>query len=257
MSKVKFPSSPPVSILTPVFNAARFLTATIDSVCAQTYPHWTLYLILDPLSGDESGLIAHAYARRDPRIRVLTAASPGVSAARNCGLENAEDDYIAFLDSDDVWLPEKLARQVRVLEGAAGGFCSTSFRRIDTGGVRVGRVLSVPPRISYQRLLQQNCILCSSVMLNRRRVGKVRFPEMGCEDFALWLSLLQGGSSCIGLQQDLVRYRIVLGSRGSDKWRSLRETWIIYRQREKLNRLRASATLGIFVVRGLARHWRF
>jgi teichuronic acid biosynthesis glycosyltransferase TuaG len=257
MAKRISPSFPHVSILTPVFNAERFLAQTVQSVVRQTHPRWTLQLLIDPQCTDGSEALARKFAKSDSRIQVIQAPRSGVSEVRNCGLELARGPFVAFLDSDDLWLPHKLERQLRFLTQTGSGICSTGFRRISESGNRVGRFITVPERMTYRRLLQQNCILCSSVLLDLRKFKCVRFPVTGCEDFALWLSLLRPAATTLGLREDLVRYRIVKGSRGSGKWRSLRETWQIFRVQEKLNGWRAVGLMGLFVARGIGKYARF
>ena len=246
-----------VTIVMPLYNCAEYLSATVQSVIAQTNGHWRLNMVVDPKSADDSARMAEAWAAQDSRIQVLYAQAKGVAAARNFGIQNAVGPYLAFLDADDVWLPCKLSEQLRAMHGAAAGFSCTRFRRVDRPGLKCGRLIGLPTRIRYRRLLQQNCILTSTVMIDQRVHPVIQFQDVGCEDFDLWLRLLRGGRECLGIQQDLVRYRIVPGSRGSSKWRSLRETWQIYRQSVGLGRFLASSIMMPFLARNLLKYSRF
>lgn len=254
---MSLPKSPRVSIITPVCNSARFLGATIESVCAQDLRDWELLCVIDPASNDRSEAIALDFAKRDRRVRVLKSESFGVAAARNLGLDSACGTYLAFLDSDDLWLPKKLSIQLEQTEAQCAVFSCTAFRRVNVTVSRIGRKIEVPTKITYARLLEQNCILASSVLLKREFAGAHRFADVGCEDFAMWLKLLKSGASCFGLAQDLVRYRIVPGSYGASKWRSLRATWSIYRTQEQLGLRRAFVILFMFILRGCEKYSRF
>lgn len=246
-----------VTIVMPIYNSAEYLAAAVQSVIAQTNGYWRLNMVVDPKSSDDSARMAEAWAAQDPRIQVLYAPAKGVAAARNCGIENAVGRFLAFLDADDVWMPCKLSEQLRAMQSDSAGFSCTRFRRVDRLGMKRGRLIGLPTRIRYRRLLQQNCILTSSVMVDRKTHPVIQFYEVGCEDFDLWLRLLQGGHECLGIQQDLVRYRIVPGSRGSSKWRSLRETWQIFRRSVGLGRILASSIMMPFIARNLLKYSRF
>ncbi len=250
-------ASPLVSIITPVCNSERFFGATIESVLAQNFSAWEMLCVIDPSSTDQSESIAREVALKDPRVRVLKSAGFGVAAARNSGMHLAKGEYVAFVDSDDLWLPEKLEYQLRQTQASGATFSCTAFRRIDVAGLRLGRKIKVPESISYRRLLEQNCILASSVLLERKFVGNADFPDVGCEDFAFWLKLLKPGINCLGLPKDMVRYRIVPGSYGSSKWRSLASTWRIYRDQEKLGPLKSLSLLVRFVIRAMDKYSRF
>lgn len=227
------------------------------SVLAQSYPHWEALLILDPLSSDRSSTLAEEFARADPRVQVLRAEQPGVSSARNLGLDLAAGEFIAFLDSDDVWLPSKLETQLKFMVTPKQAWTCTAFRRINEQGSRLGRVIQVPARVNRLRLLQQNSILCSSVVLRRSSVGGIRFSPVGCEDFAFWLQLLRRETYCYGVSAPLVRYRVVNGSRGANRWRTLCESWRIYRDQEKLGFNLSLIALSLLIARGVLKHSRF
>jgi teichuronic acid biosynthesis glycosyltransferase TuaG len=249
-----------VSVIMPTYNSARFLPQAVASVRAQTFGHWELLISVDPKSSDDTAAIAENLAAGDRRVRVFYPKGPGVAAARNAGLENARGRYLAFLDSDDLWLPCKLSQQLRRMRESDSGFSCTRYRRFagsNLDGGREGHLIVLPDQITYQRLLQQNCILLSSVILDRHAHPEVAFRDVGCEDFDLWLRLLRPGGWCLGVQQDLLRYRIVRGSRGSNKWQSLRETWEVFRHSAGLSAVRSSAIMMPFLARNLVKYARF
>jgi teichuronic acid biosynthesis glycosyltransferase TuaG len=250
-------TNPTVSILIPAYNCERFLEATIDSVLAQSFRDWEMILSVDPGSTEATRSLVEKLARKDSRIRWSISSAKGVSANRNHAMDLAQGEYFAFLDADDVWDPRKLEIQLVRMKDHRAGFSCTTFRRLDESSARKGRKISPPRRITYRRLLQQNCILCSSVMVSRDLVGDLRFQELGCEDFDFWLRLLRkSGTPCLGCREDLVYYRIVSGSRGASKWRSLKETWGVWR-RQSLSLPSRFGLLGIFTFRSLAKYSRF
>ncbi|MGL5077637.1 MAG: glycosyltransferase family 2 protein, partial [Waterburya sp.] len=104
-----------VSVIVPVYNVEDYIAQTINSVLNQTYPHFEL-LIIDDASPDRSLEICQQF--RDPRIKIISQKNRGLAGARNTGIRHAQGDYLAFLDSDDLWLPEKLAQHIQHLESA-------------------------------------------------------------------------------------------------------------------------------------------
>jgi teichuronic acid biosynthesis glycosyltransferase TuaG len=246
-----------ISCIIPAFNCAADLPSAVNSVFHQIYQDWELWICVDPGSTDSTLWTARKLALEDPRVKVLQPDQRGVAAARNAGLQTATAPFVAFLDADDIWLPSKLEEQLNFMITAGHAFSCTQFRRFDGRLGVTGRVISPPEKMSRFRLLQQNSILCSSVMLDLRAFkNPVRFDEKGCEDFALWLKLLREVGFCHGLQKDLVRYRISAGSRGASKWRSLKETWAVYRD-DGLSAAARAAVMLPFILRGFAKYSRF
>lgn len=238
-----------VSVVMPVHNAAEFLPATLAALKSQTHTNWELLAALDADCSDDSEKILRQWA--DPRLRIMRADRPGPAAARNAGLAAARGDWIAFLDADDLWMPTKLTWQL----AARAPFVATAFRRMDQAGVRTGRILRPPVQITYRRLLGQNSLCCSSVMVSRSSLGEVRFRDVGCEDYRFWLDILRPGVVGRGLSEPLVHYRIVRNSRGSRKWNTARESWEILA--EELGQSRAAAHWPGFLARAVLKHSRF
>ncbi|MFD2370799.1 glycosyltransferase family 2 protein [Brevibacillus sp. GCM10020057] len=233
-------SHPLVSVITPAYNAARFIRATIESVKSQTYPHWELILI-DDCSRDETvDLIRQEFG--DPRIRLIElTCNSGAAVARNTGIQAARGKYIAFLDSDDLWLPEKLERQVAFMQERDIAFSFTQYRIIGENGPGARHVVPIPEQIDYTGLLKNTIIGCLTVMLDREKLGTVQMPNLRTrQDTALWLQILRQGHTAYGLQEVLAEYRKVDGSISSNKWKAAHQTWRLYRDIEGLNIARAS-----------------
>jgi glycosyltransferase involved in cell wall biosynthesis len=186
-------TSPSVSVIIPAYNQAEYLSATLDSVAEQTYPGPVEVIVVDDESPDDSAAIAEAH---DLKPTVIRQRNTGVAGARNRGIEAASGTYIAFLDSDDRWLPEKLERQIAELEDLATPALSfTRYRRVHVDGSTPREPLhpSESLRESKRHLLFQNFIGCSTVVVHRDCLDDTDlFPtdpvlQRGGQDYALWL----------------------------------------------------------------------
>jgi len=224
-----------VSIVTPTHNAERFIRETIRSVQAQDHDNWEM-LVVDDASSDCTRDIVRDLAALDSRIR-LTARTykAGPGSARNTGFAQARGRYIAFLDSDDLWLPQKLSIQLAFMQEHNAGFVYSDYGLINENGDQIGNVIRAPPTLDYQALLRNPIIGCLTVVVDRDKIG---LPEMLLlplhEDFAMWCSILKRGGIACGIQQELARHRILARSRSENKLRCALHMWKVYRQVEKL-----------------------
>ena len=244
-----------VSIVIPVFDAESFLSQTLLSVVNQSYKNWEALAVVDVKTKDNSVNILKKFSIADMRIKFFEPSLSGASACRNFAIPRARGRWLCFLDADDYWLEHKLEYQLQNMIDAKAGFSTTGFRRIDQSNKRVGRLMSSPQNITYKKLLGQNSICISSVMMDRRSVGNIDFEDIGCEDYALWLKLTASGVKGVGFREDLVRYRIVSGSRGSSRIKTAQESWYLIRR--DLNILSASFKFAEFLARGIIKHSRF
>lgn len=227
---------PSVSVIIPAYNAARFIAQTLDSVIAQTYPHWQILLILDIKSSDTTEEIVREYAERDARIHLIQSpAAKGVTANRNIGLDMVKNDFIAFLDADDQWMPEKLQNQIALMAEKNCPFSYTGQENIDMEATQVLLRIRGAQKTSYTDLLANNRMACSSVMVRRDFIGNFRFEENLAEDMVLWLKLLKRIPYACGIAEPLLRYRVVMDSRSANKIDLAKNRWFIYRHIEKLN----------------------
>ncbi|MFJ9498966.1 glycosyltransferase family 2 protein [Brevibacillus centrosporus] len=233
-------TQPLVSVITPTYNAAKFIKATIDSVKGQTYPHWEMILIDDASSDNTIAVIQDEL--NDPRIRLIALEQNGGAAvARNTGISSANGKYLAFLDSDDLWLPQKLATQVAFMQERDIAFSFTQYRIIAENGTETGVAVPIPKQIDYQGLLKNTIIGCLTVMLDREKLGTVQMPNIRTrQDTAMWLQILKQGQIAYGISEELSLYRKVGGSISSNKWKAARHTWRLYRDIEKLGLVHAA-----------------
>lgn len=230
---------PLVSIITPVYNAVSFINETIATVLAQTYSNWEL-IIIDDASTDQSLARLRAWAKDEPRIRLLQQSiNKGVASARNLALKSAKGKYVAFLDSDDCWDPDKLTIQVDFMEGQNLAICHTAYRKIDSSGNVIAAKIKVDDKVNYYQLLKHNQIGFLTAMYNRALIGEVYFKPIGHEDFAFWLAILKKGYLSYGINSVLASYRIHANSISHHKLKAASFTWNIYRQVERLSLLQS------------------
>jgi len=246
-----------VSIVTPAYRAAAFIAETIGSVLAQTYSHLEL-LVVDDCSPDDTAAVVQAAASRDSRIRLLPQPrNAGPAAARNRALAEARGRWIAFLDSDDLWLPRKLELQLPFHRAQGAKISCTDFCRIDDHGARTGHRIVAPTRLDYRQLLCNTGIPTSTVLVDRALTGDFRMKDTRCDDYACWLDLLRPGGIAVGLNEDLMRYRVLQSSWSRDKVRYSRHVWRTYRDVEGLGLLQSSWSFAHYAVRGVLKYARF
>ena len=251
------PADPPaVSIVTPVWNAAATLAEAVASAQAQTRPDWEM-LIVDDGSTDGSRALAEALAAGDGRIRALGWSDRrGAAAARNAGIRAARGRVIAFLDADDRWRADKLARQLGYMAATGAPFTFASVRRIDEAGRPLG-VLAAPARVDYAGLLRGNVIPCQTAAYDREHYGTVEMPDLPRrQDYGLWLMLLARGGEAHGLPEPLADWRMRRGSLSANKLVAAGGTWRVYREVAGLSRPRAAGLLASNLARAALKRLR-
>lgn len=220
----------------PAYNCEKFIAKSIESVQHQTYPDWEL-LIVDDRSTDGTAALVAGYAARDPRVRLLSQKeNGGAAAARNRAIDEAKGEYLAFLDSDDIWYPEKLEKQLAFMREKGCNFSCTAYHRVDEAGVVVGRPVRPFARAGYKKCLYYgNCLGNSTVMYRIGSFGKPHVPPIRKRnDFALWLQILRHEPYVYGLDEPLAGYRIRKNSLSSAKMGLVKYQWQLYRDIEKL-----------------------
>jgi glycosyltransferase involved in cell wall biosynthesis len=223
-----------VSVIMPAHNSQALLEESARSVIAQTYPDWEL-LIVDDASTDGTLKTARELALADPRIRIVPLTrNVGVAAARNRGIAAARGQYIAFLDSDDLWLSHKLKTQIEFMRKSGAAFSFAEYRRFNGNGM-LSKPIKVPSRTGYEKLLRGNLIGCLTVVIDRFTIGEVSMPSIKHEDYVTWLGILKQGHVAWGIHEDLARYRLTSTSVSADKKRAAGWTWNIYRRIEGLS----------------------
>lgn len=237
--KINMADNDLVSIITPAFCAESIIKETIESVTSQTYLNWEM-LVADDCSPDGTASVVSAAALLDPRIRLIRCTvNGGPAAARNAALAEARGRWIAFLDSDDLWLPTKLEETICYAVKNRSVLTFTGFRRISFDGSKVGRYIFVPRSLSYEQLLGNTAIATSTVLVDRHLVGDFAMEKVYYDDFVCWLRILKTGVTAHGLDKDLMRYRVLANSVSRNKYRSAVEVWKTYRITERLGIVRS------------------
>lgn len=227
-----------VSIITPVYKCENYISETIKSVQSQTYTNWEMILV-DDCTPDNSPQIINKYAAKDSRIRYIKQSRNGGAAlARNSGLHNATGRYIAYLDADDIWLPQKLERQLDFMEKNDVQFTCCDYEKIEADGTPLNKVVHMPKTITYKQLLSNTIIQTVGVVVDLNKVDKglLVMPNVRRgQDSATWLQLLRNGVKFKGQNEVLAQYRRVPQSLSSNKFSAIKRTWYLYRGVEHLS----------------------
>jgi len=245
--------APSVSIITPCYNAAHTLPGSVESILSQVYTDWEL-LLVDDCSTDGTADVIREFRARDPRIRCLNLPRNGGAAkARNLGIEHARGRYIAFLDADDLWRPEKLERQIGLMRTHQWPISFTAYQKVRADGSPLS-IIGVPEKVDYRGLLKTNYIGCSTAVYDSRKLGKVLMPDIRKrQDFGLWLRLLKQTSHAYGINEPYTLYRVQGDSLSANKSRTVGYNWHLYRKVEQLPLLQSLYYFFQYASRGLLR----
>lgn len=219
-----------VSVITPLYNMARFIADTIRSVQAQTYENWEM-IIIDDGSTDSSVDIVRDFMEQDSRIKLHSLKNNfGMSYARNAGIEEAQGAYIAFLDADDIWMPEKLETQVKFMKDNNLPFTFSSYYLIDSCDNIIGEFAS-RDNVTYKDLLKTCSIGILTAIYDARVLGKRCFTGLSMrEDYVLWLEIAKEVKSLRRAPGILAKYRIRGRAVSSNKLRAAGRQWCVYRK---------------------------
>ena len=223
-------STPRVSVIMPAYRCAGTISESIRSVQAQTLFDWEL-LIVDDGNRDDTPAVIDSFAKADPRIRVICLPdNGGVANARNVGVRAAVAEWIAFLDSDDMWLPDKLERQLALAKETGAPLLYTGAACIDEHSEKTGREFKVPASTAYRSQLYGNDIVCSTVLMRRELFLRHPMERSDLhEDYLCWLAALQEGFTAYGIPEPLILYRLSAGSKSGNKLHSAVMTWRTYK----------------------------
>lgn len=242
-----------ISIIIPVYNASATIDKTIESALCQSY-HNIEVILIDDCSTDNSFDIIKNNSSKDKRIKVYrNEVNAGVSKARNLGIKLSKGEFIAFLDSDDIWKKDKLEKQIRYIKEKNADICYTSYEITNSSDSDLG-IYRVPSNINYKGLLKENIICCSSVLIKSKILKENQFnSKFFHEDFVLWLKLLKIGFKAIGLQESLVIYK--KGGRSANKIKASKNRWIIYRESEKLTLFLSIYYFVCYIINGVKKYY--
>lgn len=246
-----------VSIITPAYNAAPYLEETVKSVQAQTFTDWEM-IIVDDCSKDNTFSIATSLAEKDHRIKVLqNEKNSGVAATRNKALDAATGEYIAFLDSDDLWLPQKLEKQVEFMDTGQYVLTYTNYQKFNSNtGERFQKEIKAPATMTAEKIYGDTSIGCLTVMVNRSKTGTFHMPLLGhTEDNITWQEILAGGY--IGYRLDIVLslYREGNMSLTSGKKKAAKQQWRTYRNYYKFSLIKSAFYFAQYAFHAVKKHF--
>lgn len=244
-----------VSIITPCYNASSTISQTIDSVLKQTYGNWEM-LIIDDCSTDESADIIKKYCKEDARIKYFkTENSTGSpSIPRNIGIDNAKGQYIAFLDADDLWLPEKLEKQMCFIQKEDYEFIYSNYEKINPEGKRNNRIIKMPLHSTYWDILETCSIPCLTALIKKETIGEIRFKQIFKEDYAFWLDILRNRIIAHNCNETLALYREQYNSRSSNKFAMIKNQWNILTKIEGVKTFVAYYCMIKFLYKGIIKY---
>lgn len=224
-----------VSIIMPVYNCEKYIKEAVDSVLNQNYDNWEL-IIVDDLSDDNSACIIDTYVSKDSRIKsIWFSENKGAAEARNKAIESSKGRYLAFLDCDDKWKENKLNSQIDYMKEKKIGFSFTNYELISDKGKKLNRVVSGPETLDYKEMLKGNSIGCLTVVIDKNEIKDFKMPLLRKgQDYAAWLKVLKNGHKAYRLNENLAEYRIRSNSLSRSISSSLKRTWNIYYNFEKL-----------------------
>lgn len=229
-----------VSVIMPTYNCGKYIGETIETVKNQTYKNWEL-IIVDDCSKDNTEEIVNKYINSDNRIKYYKFKSnQGAAKARTKAMEMANGNYMAFLDSDDLWNREKLEKQLEFMKKNHYNFTCTEYEQIDENGKKMNRIIKTKVKANYNRILLDCPVGNSTVMYNVNALGKFKVPNIRKRnDDALWLQILKKEQYIYGMNEVLMKYRIRSNSISSNKLDLIKYHWQLYRKIEHLSLVRS------------------
>lgn len=245
-----------VSIITPIYNGEQFVAQTIESVLAQTYPHWEMIVINDG-SKDNSEAIVKKYAEKDARIKLFSQPNAGSAAARNNGIRRADGRYIALLDADDLWEPFFLESQLALMQKTGALLVYGSHKRINEQNSDCLKPFYVPEKITYTDLLKTCSITCLTGLYDTSKYGKVYLNEAFKslrDDHIYWLDILKMTGSAYGNQEIIGSYRILGGSVSRNKKKVIIPQFKVYYHCEKLGLIKSLYYLTTWAFHGYSKY---
>lgn len=230
-----------VSIITPSYKSKKYIKETIDSVQKQSFHKYEM-IIVDDCSPDESADYIESILpdERFKLIRLET--NVGAAEARNVAIRQAKGKYIAFLDSDDLWYPEKLEKQIKFMQNNELAFSYTSYDLINESGDKLNKVIKSVTSINFDGYMKNTIIGCLTVMIDRSKVKPFLMPNLrSSHDMALWGDIMKNNDiKAYGMSDVLSSYRLVSTSNTANKKKAAKEVWNVYREYFKFNCIKSS-----------------
>ncbi|EOR94028.1 Putative N-acetylgalactosaminyl-diphosphoundecaprenol glucuronosyltransferase [Arcticibacter svalbardensis MN12-7] len=239
-----------------MYNAEKYVGATIESVIKQTYPNWEM-IIVDDGSKDGGADIVSGYASKDPRIKLVHQKNGGSAAARNNGIRRAAGQYIALLDADDLWFPNFLEAQLNFMEKTNSLLVYSSHTRIDENSKEILEPFIVPKIVDYHDLLKSCAISCLTGLYNIEPYGKVYLREAFKslrDDYIYWLEIIKKVKVAYGNTEVLAQYRVLQNSVSRNKTNVIKPQFMVYYKVEQLGLLKSVYYLSQWAIFGYRKY---
>jgi len=245
-----------ISIITPAYNAAKYISQTINSVLEQTYENWELIIVND-CSMDNTADIVRQFITKDSRIKLIEhKKNSGVAYARNTAIAAAVGDYIAFLDSDDLWMPDKLQKQIDFMLEYQYVLTYTAYQKFNTDTGQRCKIVKAKEKMTAKKIYGDTSIGCLTVMVNRKAVGEFYMPLLEhTEDNCTWQEILSRGYTAYGLNEVLALYREGNSSLTRSKKKAAKQQWQTYRKYYKLSFIKSSFYFLQYAFNAIKKHF--
>lgn len=246
-----------VSVITPVFNSEKYIDHTFQSLLNQSYPNWE-WILVDDCSSDNSIRIIEGFMQQDSRVRLLqNLENLGSGLTRNKAIEYSKGDFIAFLDSDDIWHPKKLEIQLNFMLERNISFSHTSYGYIDEHGNQIKSTFHVSNHpVTYKHLLKRTEISCLTAVYNCKEIGKFYMSDhRRKQDYALWLAILKSGVESYPIDMELAYYRQTPNSATSNKFKLILKHYLFLKSTQKLNVIQTIYYTCFWAMNGFVRYY--
>lgn len=238
------------SIIMPAYNAESTIAKSIESVLSQTHEHWEL-IITNDCSTDSTQSIIDYYAALDSRIIITkNEKNLGVAKTRNISILKSKGTFISFLDTDDLWHPTKLEKQINLLNNGWNVVCS-NYTTFSSEQTQMPQERISPPIITYSDMLKSNFIGNLTGSYNCKILGKIEQKEIGHEDYVMWLDIIQKSGNAFCIQEPLAKYRVSDSSLSSNKFKAIKWQWSIYRNELKFSRSKSLYYFSHYILNAL------
>ena len=245
-----------VSVIIPVYNSSKFIKETILSAVNQSYKKIEVVLVDDCSSDNSVEIIERLQTQFKNIFLYKNKKNSGAGVSRNAAIGYAKGQYIAFLDSDDVWDKEKIKKQLNDLKMEGGSFSYTAIEMIDQDGVIKKKKRKIKRKVSYRFLLKNTVIPTSTVVIDRNVVGDFRMSHRrGGQDYATWLEIIKISGFAYGIDEPLCKYRVGRkDSLAGNKWKSIKQVWSIQREDQHIGRIRVMFNVACFIFNALKKY---
>ena len=228
-----------VSVVIPMYNSGKYIIPTISSALRQTYTNLEI-LVIDDCSKDDSIQVVEEFAKKDNRVRCIPQErNGGAAVARNRGIKEAKGRYIAFLDSDDLWAPDKIEKQLALMNEKNAVFAFCAYDSVNENDEQVKGKIKIKERVRYKDLLTKTFICTPAAIYDRFFYGDVEMPlRRTGQDYAFWMVLLKMADA-YGIDEALVHVRRRSGSLSKNKFQNMKDIWEVQTLNERINKVSA------------------